>query len=117
MSDSYFSRLQWIKPDYPDGVVQAPNQVDQWSNLRRPAAVGQTRLATTLGQTLWTIGIPVGSTPEARCSPLLEARDLLHAACEIEHGLLVQYLYAAYSSTSLATRAKVVEIAREEMGH
>lgn len=58
---------------------------------------------------------------------------LLHAAAEIEHALLVQYLYAAYSladgdfrGTSVPTNAaaktrqwkmKLIGIAREEMAH
>ncbi|WP_214406203.1 ferritin-like protein [Pseudonocardia lacus] len=61
--------------------------------------------------------------------PALEPRDevvfLLTAAAEIEHALMVQYLYAAYSvrvsgphSDELArVRDLLVQIAREEMGH
>jgi rubrerythrin len=57
-----------------------------------------------------------------------EAIFLLHIAAEIEHSLMVQYLYAAYSLETDASasppRGNVVEwqhaildIAREEMGH
>ncbi|MGY1679374.1 ferritin-like domain-containing protein [Geodermatophilus sp. SYSU D01176] len=61
--------------------------------------------------------------------PPLEPRDeavfLLTAAAEIEHALMVQYLYAAYSvhvtgpnSDELRqVRKLLVQIAREEMGH
>ena len=60
--------------------------------------------------------------------PPLEPRDeavfLLTAAAEIEHALMVQYLYAAYSlrvraRTCRAADVKnlLVQIAREEMGH
>jgi hypothetical protein len=48
---------------------------------------------------------------------------LLHTAAEIEHALLVQYLYAAYSLDSAASaevrrwRRTIVGIAREEMAH
>lgn len=53
---------------------------------------------------------------------------LLHLGAEIEHALMVQYLYAAYSlnlqqdtpercSLVQAFRNVIVEIAREEMGH
>ena len=66
---------------------------------------------------LSNVGLPTGSTPEARTSPLLEARDLLRAAAEIEHGLLVQYLYAAYCCTKLNIRGPIAQIAKEEMGH
>jgi rubrerythrin len=63
--------------------------------------------------------------------PPLEPRDevvfLLTAAAEIEHALMVQYLYAAYSVHVLAGGANenqlravqnlLTQIAREEMGH
>lgn len=58
---------------------------------------------------------------------------LLHAAAEIEHALLVQYLYAAYSldktggsgtlvpagaaATIAGWRSKIITIAKEEMAH
>lgn len=59
--------------------------------------------------------------------PPLEPRDeavfLLTAAAEIEHALMVQYLYAGYSlRVSIGPNVKllqdlVLQIAREEMGH
>jgi hypothetical protein len=58
--------------------------------------------------------------------PRMTDRDelvlLLHVAAEIEHALLVQYLYAAYSldpaePTQHEWRREIVEIAREEMSH
>lgn len=59
--------------------------------------------------------------------PPLEPRDeavfLLTAAAEIEHALMVQYLYAAYSlRVSAGTEVQalqdlLLQIAREEMGH
>ena len=61
--------------------------------------------------------------------PPLEPRDeavfLLTAAAEIEHALLVQYLYAAYSMRVAGPNAAelqkvqnlLLQIAREEMGH
>src|SRR5438876_872809 len=67
---------------------------------------------------------------EPRLTPRDEAVYLLHAAAEVEHALMVQYLYAAYSldptSPSLTPDQKtavglwqqeIVQIAREEMGH
>ncbi len=65
-------------------------------------------------------------------SPLDKAEILLESAAEIEHALMVQYLYAAYSLKSsdevvdpaqqaalddLAWPAVLFGIAREEMGH
>jgi hypothetical protein len=64
-------------------------------------------------------------------SPEMLPRDflimLLHVAAELEHALMVQYLYAAYSLGGPATgehaglvrtwRDELLTIAREEMGH
>lgn len=63
-------------------------------------------------------------------TPIEKARLLLHTAAEIEHALLAQYLYAAYSLKSdtevtdlqqqqalQAWRRGLVGIAKEEMGH
>jgi hypothetical protein len=64
--------------------------------------------------------------------PALRLRDeavfLLHAAAEVEHALMVQYLYAAYSLRDHFTsadrppqldewRSTLIQIAREEMAH
>jgi hypothetical protein len=64
--------------------------------------------------------------------PKLAARDdavfLLHAAAEVEHALMVQYLYAAYSlggpqvpqdkqEIVRGWKRTILDIAREEMGH
>src|SRR5690606_37656710 len=52
-----------------------------------------------------------------------EALFLLHLAAEIEHSLLIQYLYAAYSLPSDASanilnwRDSIKRIATQEMGH
>ena len=66
---------------------------------------------------------------ESMHDPLLEPRDeavfLLTAAAEVEHALMVQYLFAAYSvrvhEDSPATLRQIqellIQIAREEMGH
>jgi hypothetical protein len=54
-------------------------------------------------------------------TPVEEARFLLQAAAEVEHALLVQYLYAAYSLDPDADpsgwRDVIAQIAKEEMGH
>src|SRR5438105_14568049 len=84
-------------------------------------------------------GVSSGATPfvahdgtEPLHDPVLEPRDeavfLLHAAAEVEHALMVQYLYAAYSlregftgpgapSELNSWRRTLVQIAREEMAH
>lgn len=61
----------------------------------------------------------------SRQSPPMSIRDeftlLLHVAAEIEHSLMVQYLYAAFSlperSPQLRWKAALLQVAREEMGH
>ncbi|MBP2448660.1 ferritin-like domain-containing protein [Rhizobium leguminosarum] len=69
-----------------------------------------------------TVAVPTGFSPHDY------AVFLLHVAAEIEHGLLIQYLFAAYSlggpQVPEKDRSKVVRwqaillgIAREEMGH
>jgi hypothetical protein len=66
-------------------------------------------------------------THEPRLVPRDEAGFLLNAAAEIEHALMVQYLFAAYSVRIIPGDASAVElgalqnqllqVAREEMGH
>lgn len=61
-------------------------------------------------------GIPTAGKATARD----EAIALLQAAAEVEHSLLVQYLYAAYSldpATDLARGRSIARIAHQEMGH
>jgi hypothetical protein len=110
MSESYSRRLRWEPvADRGAGLVAPLPERGTQAGL----AAARARTARMLSQ----VGLPTGSTDEARSSPLLEARDLLRAAAEIEHGLLVQYLYAAYSCTKVNTRGPIVQIAKEEMGH
>lgn len=68
-------------------------------------------------------------THEPPLAPRDEVVFLLHTGAEIEHALLVQYLYAAYSLKSTkevpaehgakvrAWKKTLLDIAREEMGH
>lgn len=100
------------------------------------AVRGRFFTAGSLVQPLWlSVGTRTGEVAEAAAGtgpmhdPPLEPRDeavfLLTAAAEIEHALLVQYLYAAYSvkvSGANETALKEIQeslfqIAREEMGH
>ncbi|MGQ0717121.1 MAG: ferritin-like domain-containing protein [Pseudonocardiales bacterium] len=76
-----------------------------------------------------TAAVPVPAATGSLHDPPLEPRDeaifLLTAATEIEHALMVQYLYAAYSvrvadpnRDELAdVQDLLTQIAREEMGH
>src|SRR5712692_6712246 len=68
-----------------------------------------------------------GFPPKGTRNPLEFAVFLLHAAAEIEHSLLVQYLYAAYSineqseqdtdNFGMSWKADIRLVAREEMAH
>ena len=72
-------------------------------------------LATTADQSTLEVVPPM--------SPRDEAIFLLHTAAEIEHALMVQYLYAAWSlppdgsAVVRRWRRDILQIAREEMAH
>jgi hypothetical protein len=61
-------------------------------------------------------GIPIAPGKHAK-SALAEARYLLRAASEIEHGLLVQYLYASYAARDDSVHKTLRTIAVQEMFH
>jgi hypothetical protein len=68
---------------------------------------------------LATGGLP-SAPPGASKTAADEAEFLLQVAAEVEHGLLVQYLYAGYSSSDTAgegQRGRLVDIAIQEMDH
>ena len=83
--------------------------------------------AALADETMVQIDLPdLSAFPE----PIDKAAFLLHAAAEIEHALLVQYLYAGYSlkKPAMVTDAqqkaalrtwprRLADIAKEEMGH
>ena len=55
--------------------------------------------------------------PASEKSPEEELIELLQEAADIEHGLMLQYLYAVYSLKELMIQGTVRTIAIEEMGH
>src|SRR5262249_59642634 len=78
------SQLRWVRPSTtPPGLhgFAAP-----------PAAVPDNSFARMVQVT----GLP-HVPPESAATPADQAEFLLQVAAEVEHGLLVQYLYAAYS--------------------
>ena len=75
--------------------------------LETPLQAGSSILAA-----LEEYGLPQGDP-----DPEKDLQILLSAAAEIEHGLLVQYLYAAYTCTDRTIAGVVRPIATEEMAH
>ncbi len=70
--------------------------------------------------------VTVSEDPIPAFDPPLEPRDeavfLLQVAAEVEHALMAQYLYAAYSLDAAhpqggVWRNSILQVAREEMGH
>ena len=71
--------------------------------------------------------VETGFPPKGTMNTLEFAVFLLHAAAEIEHSLLIQYLYAAYSideqseqdvnNFGLSWKTTIRLVAREEMAH
>jgi len=50
-------------------------------------------------------------------TPEEELKTLLMLAAEVEHGLMIQYLYTVYSTVNSGARRIIRDIAVEEMGH
>jgi photosystem II stability/assembly factor-like uncharacterized protein len=103
------SQLRWVKPGTP------PQGTAAFALPPQPLE------ATSTGRALELYGIPEVPFPH-NLTPLSEARYLLKAAAEIEHGLLVQYLYAQYSINPAAPGATdwattIMNIAVQEMDH
>ncbi len=77
--------------------------------------------ASVIRDALESSGIP---TDEAAGSPKEDAISLLTLAAEVEHALMVQYLYAAFSlaqttgsPASIEAAKNIVKVAIQEMGH
>lgn len=70
--------------------------------------------AYSLREAIRLLGLPsiVGAK-----TPLDELKGLAQFAVTVEHGLMVQYLYAAYAAKNEAVRGILRSIAIEEMGH
>lgn len=74
--------------------------------------ISTAREPRSFSDALAEIGVPTtGLTPEE------ELIDLLENAAEIEHGLMIQYLYSLYSSKDQIISGALLNIAIEEMGH
>lgn len=88
-----------------------PAEVQPRTFSIEPAAVLD---AYSLREAIRLLGLPsiVGAN-----TPLDELRGLVQFAVTVEHGLMVQYLYASYAAKDSNSRDVLRSIAIEEMGH
>jgi hypothetical protein len=110
MKDSLISKLRWTKMGTPQ-----PRPGEAFALAPEP------RPTTSTGLALELYGLPE-VPPAERLTTQAEARYLLKVAAEIEHGLLVQYLYATYSVNPFLPAANewrktIKNIAIQEMDH
>lgn len=101
-------KLEWVKPEYSPDLQQALESLTEETKVH----------SQNLFRAIQETGLP---TFTEASSPEQEAIWLLEVAAEIEHALLVEYLYSAYSidsnpSTALFQRT-LTNIAVQEMGH
>jgi hypothetical protein len=104
------ARLVWGQTPAKRGYVAAFSPAATTKEAPEPAVSGP------------SVGFEMPLAPRER------AVALLHVGAEIEHALMVQYLYGAYSLNEHQStperqqlvkrwRGKIAEVAREEMGH
>jgi hypothetical protein len=102
------SQLRWVRP--------STTRPGSDSFAAPPAAVPDHPFARMVQVT----GLPQ-VPPQFATSPADQAAFLLEVAAEVEHGLLVQYLYAAYSvdkaNDAGGWQQRLVDIAIQEMDH
>lgn len=73
---------------------------------------------SSLARIMWDEGVPQTGAKTAKA----EAIRLLQVAAEVEHALLVQYLYSAYSlnldiQQAADAQPKIIRVAKQEMAH
>jgi hypothetical protein len=106
MRGGAFASLKWVKPKARARALTVDEQVLAVTPVGR-ALLGE----------VTEFGLPEPKAKEDKKTPQAEA------AAEVEHALLTEYLYAAYSLTPGPTapaaqlRRTIVRIAVEEMGH
>jgi len=115
MRTSALQQLRWVKPKDQQAVAAEPTLLD-FAPTAYPAR------AAALRRAILEAGLP--EPPQGEMSVVEEARYLMQAAAEVEHALLIQYLYAVYSirtknalNAARQRRRKLLNIALEEMGH
>jgi hypothetical protein len=102
-------RIVWREPRAEQHEVFA--KLNRFA-LELPAAP-KPKLQLRAAEALFQAGIP---TLESALTPREDAIGLLKLAAEVEHALLVQYLYAAQSVRGAAAQA-IAHVGVQEMGH
>jgi hypothetical protein len=100
MGDNRYALREIVKLDETDAQAAVPTTL------------------SALAQIMWDEGLPQTGAKTAK----EEAISLLQIAAEVEHALLVQYLYSAYSLNPNVQQAadaqlKIIEVAKQEMAH
>jgi Ferritin-like len=110
MKHGAFASLTWVKPPRKRKALPIDLEI-----------LAQSPVGEALRDNFLKFGIPRPRDRRKRKTPQAEAAALLHAAAEVEHTLLVEYLYAAFSIDPLGPLKKlqgvILRIAVEEMGH
>ena len=87
----------------------------RWHPLAlEPRVAGEAALQSPQLRVLSDAGVPLA---DGARSPRDHALLLLQTAAEVEHALMVQYLYLAMSVADEAVQQEIVQIAIEEMAH
>lgn len=122
-------KIIWGDPDSSDdaafGVeafapLSVPGIRSELDNvLEDPTFQNAARSSLTLERSYQRQQLPTVVDPESGLpvDPEVELRVLLSNAAEIEHGLMVQYLYSAYATTDELAVNLIMQVAVEEMGH
>jgi ferritin-like protein len=117
------NQLIWRPADFPEARRPMLARVGDWisdsalwqgfafSPLTSPAVPNPVLRALT------RTGLPTLSDPLLAQDPAMLAESLLDTAAELEHALMIEYLYAAYSTPDPRIAGTFASIARQEMGH
>jgi hypothetical protein len=117
-------QLRWGNPISAPGYSgvwgAAPSDAAAAAGAAPPPAAGPMSSEEVMRRMIRATGGLPSAPPGASKTAADEAEFLLQVAAEVEHGLLVQYLSAGYSSSDTASegqRGRLVDIAIQEMDH
>lgn len=110
-------KIKWKLPKYKHSVQQQTEALKSFlAKTISPSAFNVTgfEISDAVNQALSETGTPV--TAGSENNPKQDVIGLLKLAAEVEHALMVQYLYAA-GSAKADVRDAILKVAVEEMGH